>query len=208
MAARKRLRLNDRAIRRMAAGLHADGDGLLLQVSDTGAKSWILRTVVRRKRRDMGLGGWPMVPLREARERASRFRKVARDGGDPLAERDKAGVAIPSFREAAEIAHKERASSWRNKKHAAQWLSTLQAFVYPTLGDVRVDEIRSEHVVRAIAPIWLLRAETARRVLQRIGTVLLWAKGNGYRRDSPTDEIAAAIEFETFNSFEKPRTPG
>jgi integrase len=140
----------------------------------------------------MGLGGWPLVPLKEARDKAFRFRKIAREGGDPFAERDKARVLVPSFRKAAELVHTAHSSTWKNKKHTGQWLNTLKTYVFPLLGDSRVDQIRSEHIVRAVAPIWLLKPETSRRVLQRVGTVLLWAKGNGYRQDSPTDEIAAA----------------
>ena len=186
------MRLTDRSIRAKSVGLHADGDGLMLQVTENKARTWILRTMIQGKRRDMGLGGWPMVSLREAREKASRYRKMAREGGDPFAERAKANAPVPTFRNAAQAVHKVHSPSWRNKKHAAQWINTLDEYVFPTLGDNRVDQIRSENIVQALSPIWLTKPETARRVLQRIGTVLLWAKGNGYRSDSPTDEMSAA----------------
>jgi len=194
MAGRKTDRLTATAVKgnKLGSGLHVDGNGLMLQVSVGGAKSWILRTVVHGKRRDMGLGGLSTVSLAEARELARQFRAIARKGGDPFAERAKANRHAPSFREAAEIVHNDHAPSWRNKKHIDQWINTLKAYAFPTLGETRVDQIRSEHIVRTLTPIWLTKPETGRRVLQRIGTVLLWAKGHGFRPDSPTDEIRAA----------------
>lgn len=192
MSRRQRLRLTDRSLRKKGPGRHADGDGLILQVTKTGSRSWILRTMVHRKRMDIGLGGWPLVTLKEARDKALELRKIARSGGDPRAVRDKGKTATPAFRVAAATVHREHAHAWKNKKHAKQWISTLEHYVFPVLGDTRVDEIRSEHIVQAISPIWLIKPETARRVLQRVRTVLLWAKGNGHRTDSPTDEIGAA----------------
>lgn len=88
MATRKRHRLTHRSIRAARPGVHADGDGLLLQVSDSGAKSWILRTLVHGKRRDVGLGSLSIVSLKQAREKAQMLRKIAREGGDPIAARD------------------------------------------------------------------------------------------------------------------------
>ena len=173
-------------------GVYFDGDGLILRVTKNSSKSWILRTLIQQKRCDMGLGGFPGVSLAEAREAAVRYRAIARNGGNPIEERKKERVRAPSFREAAELVHKHHGPSWKNSKHASQWISTLKAYVFPELGDFRVDHIRSEHIVRVLSPIWLSKDETARRVLQRIGTVLLWAKGNGYRADSPTDEMRAA----------------
>ena len=179
MAGRQRQRLTDRSIRKTTFGTHADGDGLLLQVTKNGSRSWILRTMVQGKRRDIGLGGCPTASLKEAREEARLLRKIARSGGDPFAARDKSKTPVPVFRGAAKIVHAEQSPGWKNRKHADQWISTLKQYAFPTLGDSRVDAIRSEHIVRALSPLWLTRPETARRVIQRIGTVLLWAKGNG-----------------------------
>ena len=196
MAGRQLDRLTTRKIAgsKLRPGLHVDGNGLMLQVSKSGAKSWILRTRVNGRRREIGLGSISTVSLAEARALARKYRGIARNGGDPFAERARANSQAPSFREAAAIVHKGHAASWLNKKHANQWINTLKAYVFPTLGDSRVDHVRSEHIVRALSPIWLTTPETARRVLQRIGTVLFWAKGHGYRPDSPTDEIRAARE--------------
>src|SRR5918995_2759390 len=103
---------------RLGPGRYADGNGLYLVVEPSGAKRWVLRTVVRGKRRDMGLGGLSLVPLAEAREKAITYRKLAREGGDPLAERRKAQAVVPTFAEAAERVHSEHKASWKNGKHA------------------------------------------------------------------------------------------
>lgn len=100
-------------------GRYADGNGLYLIVDRTGAKRWMLRTVVQGKRRDIGLGGLALVSLAEAREQATTFRKLARQGGNPLSERQKARQIIPTFEEAARSVHEARATSWRNEKHRA-----------------------------------------------------------------------------------------
>ena len=140
----------------------------------------------------MGLGGYPSVSLAEAREDAVKYRKIARRGGDPFAERDKDKIIVPTFKEAALAVHQAHSASWRNPKHRDQWINTLTEYAFPHFSTTRVDVIGSSHIVKALAPIWLTKPETARRVLQRVGTVLLWAKGNGYRKDAPTDEVAAA----------------
>src|SRR5687767_3797511 len=68
-------------------GFHADGNCLFLVVEDSGTKHWIVRTTVNGKRRDIGIGGLKYMSLADAREKAIEIRKVARAGGDPLAER-------------------------------------------------------------------------------------------------------------------------
>jgi integrase len=161
-------------------GRHADGNGLYLIVEPSGAKRWMLRIVVQGRRRDIGLGSAQLVSLAEAREKANNLRKVARQGGDPIAER-KAKVGVPTFAEAARIVHAEHAEAWRNKKHTDQWINTLVTYVFPTLGERRVDQIDTPDVLKVLSPIWLKKPETARRVKQRIGTVLDWAKAAGFR---------------------------
>ena len=124
MVKTKRTLLTDRSIPSMSAGLHFDETqrGLILQVSATGARSWILRTTIQGKRRDMGLGGYPETSLKEAREDARRYRKIARDGGDPFIERDKSKLPIPAFKKAAETVYGEHSETWKNEKHAGNGL--------------------------------------------------------------------------------------
>ncbi|HNP34988.1 MAG TPA: site-specific integrase [Woeseiaceae bacterium] len=109
--------------------------------------------------------------------------KRRREGGDPLADRRKSVKSVPTFREAATIVHAEYSKTWRNKKHAAQWIRTLETFAYPHVGNVPIDEIGTAETLAVLSPIWLKRPETARRVRQRIGTVFDWAKAYGHRTD-------------------------
>lgn len=179
-------------------GRYADGNGLYLEVSAAGARHWLLRLVVQGRRRDIGLGSTTLVPLQEAREKALAFRKIAREGGDPLAERDKLKPSIPTFREAAERVHAENAPSWKNPKHAAQWLTTLKTYAFPELGDRPVNEIESPHLLRVLSPIWLAKPETARRLKQRLGTVFDWAKAAGYRQgDNPIEGVERGLPKHT-----------
>jgi len=116
-------------------GRYADGNGLYLVVEPSGAKRWLLRIVVQGRRRDIGLGGLTLVSLAEAREKALTYRKLAREGGDPLAERRKVQPIVPTFAEAAERVHAEHQASWQNPKHAAQWLTTLRTYAFPLIGE-------------------------------------------------------------------------
>lgn len=180
------------------AGRYADGNGLYLIVEPSGSKRWLLRIVVQSKRRDIGLGGAGLVSLSEAREKALSYRRVARDGGDPFAERRKAQASVPTFAEAAEQVHEEHKASWANPKHAAQWLNTLKTYACPHFGTRRVDQIETPDVLRALAPIWLTKPETARRVRQRIGTVLDWAKTAGHRSgENPIEGVARGLPKQT-----------
>jgi integrase len=187
--------LNVLAIRAIEKpGRYADGNGLYLKVDPSGAKRWELRTVVRGKRCDIGLGGLRAVTLAEAREQARKYRATARDDGDPLAEKRRARKVVPTFRQAAETVHKDHAKAWKNAKHSDQWINTLKAYAYPAFGDRRVDQIDTPDILRALSPIWLTKQETARRVRQRIGTVLDWAKAAGFRAGSnPVEEISKAM---------------
>src|SRR5262249_12738717 len=125
-------------------GRYADGNELYRFVDDSGAKRWILRTVVGGKRRDIGLGSVRLVSLADASEEASRLRRMARDGEDPLAGRRRANLPVLSFKEAAEQVHKAHAATFKNEKHKAQWLGSLKADVFPVIGDFRL-QTRDEH---------------------------------------------------------------
>lgn len=175
-------------------GRYADGNGLYLLVTPSGSKQWVLRTVVKGKRCDVGLGGLSLTSLSEAREEAARLRKVARTGGDPLAERRRARVSVPTFEQAAREVHTAHAAAFRNEKHKAQWLASLAADVFPVFGNRRVDQIESADVLRALSAIWLTKPETARRVRQRIKVVLDWAKASGFRSgDNPVDGVTKVL---------------
>lgn len=175
-------------------GRYADGNGLYLVVDPSGAKRWVLRTVVHGRRRDIGLGGLRLVSLAEAREKASTYRKLAREGENPLETRRKANAVIPTFADAAKSAYEQHKSAWKNEKHSSQWINTLTSFAFPHIGEKRVDEIDTADIHRVLTPIWLSKAETARRVQQRIKTVLDWAKAAGFRSgENPSDGVTKGL---------------
>jgi integrase len=167
--------------------------GLLLQVSKTGAKSWILRTMIGSKRRDIGLGGFPDVSLSNAREKARIAKDKIANGIDPIAERkalraqlraDQASLL--TFDEAARKVHKIKANESRNPKHAAQWISTLENYASPVIGKLPVSAVELNHIVSILEPIWLTKTETARRLRQRLEAVLAWSTVSGFRKgDNP-----------------------
>lgn len=196
-------------------GRYSDGNGLYIVVSNTGSKKWILRTVVQGRRTDIGLGGHSTTTLAEAREEAARMRKIARSGGNPLDDRRKARVTVPTFEDAANTVHVEHSKTWKNKKHTAQWINTLTKYTFPHFGSMPVDQVGTAEVLKALSPIWLVKPETARRIRQRIGTVLDWAKAAGHRSgDNPIIGIEkglpkqprrqahhAALPYSDVNSF-------
>src|SRR5689334_14073183 len=168
---------SDVAIRgKLEPGRHRVAKSLYLNVTPQQGKSWVLRTVVNGKRRELGLGSYPDLSLAKAKEEAAGYRLTARRGGDPAAERDKRNVASLTFEQAARSTYEDHKASWRNEKHRAQWINTLETYAFPTIGATPVSAIESPDVLKVLAPIWLIKPETARRVRQRIALVLDWAK--------------------------------
>lgn len=189
-------RLSGVNVGRLKKGRHADGNGLYLVVDPSGARRWVLRTVVHGRRRDIGLGSASLVPLKDARDLAAKFRRVARDGGDPLAERNRERRVVPTFAEAARTVHAERiAKTSRNAKHMQGWLASLEMHAFPTIGDKQVQHVDQPDVLRVLSPIWNDKPETARRVLQRISTILEWATVAGHRVGAnPADGVRSALQ--------------
>lgn len=171
-------------------GSHAVGGvpGLNLQITPTGSASWILRVRVGTKRRHIGLGGYPEVGLAEAREKAREAKEQLRQGMDPVAERKAAQEALKAaqlarvtFAEAAAKCHAAREKEFRNAKHRRDWISSLERYAFPVIGDMPVADIELPHVLKVLEPIWSERTETATRVRQRMESVLTWAAVSGYR---------------------------
>ena len=188
-------KLNRDQVRDLTApGRYSDGDGLILKISPSGGKSWIMRVQVNGCRRDIGLGDVRDVTLRDARAAAADLRKLARAGIDPLLERKKQTIAIPTFEKAAKQVHAELIKGWKNGKHTDQWLTTLENYAYPKLGKLRVDQIEGPLIRDVLAEIWLEIPETARRVKQRIGTVLDWSYSKGFRStEAPMRSISKGL---------------
>lgn len=162
-------------------GRHADGDGLFLDVTGKGSGRWVLRVQSKGRRREIGLGSLRNVSLADARDAAFVMRKKIAQGIDPVAERKRDRQAIPTFRKAAELVHEEHEKAWKNGKHQNQWIATLQTYAFPKMGELLVNEIEGPLIRDVLAPIWLAKPETARRVRQRIGTVLDWSYAKGFR---------------------------
>lgn len=180
-----------------AAGTYQDGGGLMLVVRPSGAQSWQLRIQVNGKRRDFGLGSASDVSLAGARQKAEELRRQYRAGLDPVAIKRAAKTeaeGIPTFEVAARQVHGEHKAGWRNAKHAAQWLSTLEEYAFPYIGQKPVSEIDGPEIRDLLAEIWLSKPETARRVRQRIGTVLDWAHAKGYRAsEAPMRSVSRGL---------------
>ena len=171
-------------------GRYTDSGGLHLFVSKTGKKSWVQRITVDGKRRDIGLGGFPAVSLALARERSADIRTAVAEGKDPLVEKRKPGML--TLREAAYTVHKENKPRWRNGKHAAAWIRTLEQYAFPLIGNKRIDRIERADVLTVLTPIWSTRPETARRVRQRLRTIFSWAMAHGLIETNPAGELINA----------------
>jgi len=182
-------------------GRHADGGGLVLHIRESGSRAWVLRLQVDGHRRDFGLGSADDVSLATARERAEDMRRQLRAGIDPVAERKAARAersGVPTFREAAKALHSDMRGGWRNPKHAAQWLSTLETYVFPKLGDLPVDRIEGPLIHDVLMPIWQIKEETARRVRQRVGAVLDWSYARGFRKtEAPMRSVSKGLPRQT-----------
>ena len=171
-------------------GLYWDEYGLVLRVKPSGYKQWIQRLFIHGKRRELGLGPVRLVTLAEARDAAVANRKVARAGGDP---RTKRRSSVPTFERAAAKVFAMHRANWTDR-HAGQWMATVRTYAFPRIGRKRVDRIRSAEVMGVLLPIWNDKHQTAKRVRQRIATVMRWAIAQGYRVDNPAgDAIGAAL---------------
>ncbi|WP_295857304.1 site-specific integrase [uncultured Xylophilus sp.] len=186
-------------LRSKPPGYHLDGHGLYLQVAkNCHGRSWILRYTMEGKTREMGLGSIDDFGLAEARIRANRFRQQIADGIDPVGERQKAKAArkaekvaaeaqaqaqvqaSTTFRHCAQEYHHTHKDEWKNAKHGEQWINTLATYAFPAVGDLPIGEVGKPQIVKALAPIWKDKAETASRVLQRIRTVMNYGAAKDY----------------------------
>ena len=162
-------------------GRYADGNGLYLHVSETGARWWVWRGTVHGKRRERGMGSARLVSLAEAREIARTWRRIAKAGGEPAEERDKGKRESLTFEDAARRVWSEQiAPNARNPKHRQQWINTLRDYAFPRIGSLPVHAIRQSDILRVLSPIWTEKPETAKRIRQRLRTVMNWARTAGH----------------------------
>jgi integrase len=169
--------------------MYNDGGGLYLQVSASGAKSWIFRFMLDGRPREMGLGPVHVVPLAEARKRAAECRRMRLDGIDPIeargaqrAQKRLEAATAMTFEQCARAYIEAHKAGWRNSKHAAQWPSTLATYAYPVFGGLPVQAVDVGLVMKVLEPIWVEKSETASRLRGRIESILDWATTRGHRQ--------------------------
>lgn len=203
-------------MRSKPVGRHHDGAGLYLIVQPKGGRSWLLRIQVDGKRRDIGLGAADVSPravgkgesspieipllqrklltLAEAREKARMLREAAMAGLDPILERDRERRSIPRFRDAAKDAY----AAWkadRKEQDAATFIRSLEIHAYPVIGDMRVDAITAADIANVLQPIWTSKPDMGRKVRQRIGRVLNFAHGKGWRpTEAPSKSVSSLLQ--------------
>jgi integrase len=179
-------KLTKKLVENLGAGRHGDGNGLYLVVDPSGARRWIVRVVVKGAknkkgaplRTDFGLGGADIVTINQARERALEYRRMAKQGLNPRF---------------AQQVHIERMPKWKNAKHGQQWINTLRDYAFPKIGRMPIDSIDQPEVMMCLSPIWTEKHETARRLAQRIKTVLDVARSKGFRSgENPVTAIKDA----------------
>lgn len=183
-------------------GVHGDGSGLYLRVKPSGAKSWVLRVQHMGRRQDIGLGGYPAdLSLSDAREKAALLRKLARQGVDPRAERDRGKVCVPTFAEAVIEAHAALSKGW-SERTAAAFKSSLTEHAVPRIGSTRVDFIQSDQVISVLASLWTTKPAMAKKLRVRIMQVLQYAKAHRWRSDAlPTPkDISSGLSKQTGGS--------
>lgn len=197
------------------SGRHSDGRGLYLLVKPKGARSWVLRVQSRLlddgERKDFGIGSYldsrsgpppvelsrlKSLTLAEAREKAKLGRDLAKAGINPSELWNKPEAApAPTFEQAAREFHAEIEKGWRNGKHGAQWLSTLENYAFPLIGNMTVDAVEASDVQSVLLPIWLTKGETARRVRQRVLATLDYAHAKKWRdKEAPARAVGQLMK--------------
>jgi len=185
-------RLSARFVQTAPPGMHCDGAGLYLRVDPSGARRWVQQITVRGRPRSLGLGGVRLVSLAEARAAALANQKLARAGGDPLAERRRAR-SVPTVEEAAARVLEQRRTGWRSAKHAQEWVAKLRLHAFPRIGTMPISDVTTAHVLEVLSPIWHTKHETARRVRQQLGAIVKWALALGLRPGNPVEPVGQAI---------------
>ncbi|MCI0539663.1 MAG: tyrosine-type recombinase/integrase [Verrucomicrobiales bacterium] len=175
------MKLRANTIPRLPPGKYGDGSNLWLTVKATGRRAWSFRFMKAGRARELGLGAWPVVTLAQARARAFDMRQNLALG------RQVGASPANTFTSVARDFIARQKPAWRNKKHAAQWESTLAAYAFPVIGHLPVADISTNHVLAILSPIWSVKTETAVRVRGRIEAVLDAARVQGLRPDGTTN---------------------
>lgn len=173
-------------------GRHAVGgaEGLRLHVTEAGTRRWVLRMVHGERRLDILLGNFEDVSLSDARDAARDKRRAARRGALDIVTRPLQAPVLVAvrhlFRDAAAELIGSKKEEWKNAKHAAQWVSTLETYAYPVIGDMDVADVALEQVLQILRPVWTTKTETATRVRGRVEAVLDYSAAQRWREgDNP-----------------------
>lgn len=196
--------------------LHPVGgvSGLLLQVTPSGAKSWIYRTHIAGKRRNIGLGAFPDVTLTQARDKARETREKIAAGIDPVEEKQAARRALKAarlstvtFADAMREYIDMKAKEFRNPRQRQQWENSLNTYAIEHIGKLPVREIELPQIKAVLDPIWQEKTETANRVRARIENILGWCAIHGYRSNDNPAKWQGYLD-EIYPSPEKIKTKG
>ena len=192
-------RLTKRFIEEAPPGVYADLQcpTLYLRINPPSSngrisRQWRQRLHIDGQQNWLGLGGYPVVTIDEARDKAIDNRRTVRKGGDP---HSRQRSDAPTFEKAVAEVIGIHSPGWRDGgKTAKMWRSSLSMYAYPRLGAKRVDRITAADVMAVLNPIWHTRWPTAKKVRQRISTVMEWAVAQGHRTDNPAGKaITAAL---------------
>ena len=178
-------------------GKYSDGGGLWLHKREDGGAQWVLRVTIHGRRREMGLGPYPAVSLKEAREAAEHWRSVVRQGLDPIKERERqrreSARNMHLLKDIAADAFESRKAELKGDGKAGRWFSPLELHVLPRLGKVPVADIDQRDIRDTLAPIWHTKADTARKAMNRLGICLRHAAALGLEVDLQATDKARAL---------------
>lgn len=170
------------------AGRYRDGDCLFLNVRESGTRSWVVRVKIRRgPRRDLGIGPYPLLGLKEARLRAWELRKQVFNGVDPLGERKQA--AMPTFQHVARQYYEANKPRWKPGRAADQWLRVVEKYAVPVFGHKPVDRLDQDDMLAVLRPIWTTIPEAARILRQRLRLILKWCQAHRYVTENVAGEV-------------------
>ncbi|MEO0542898.1 MAG: integrase arm-type DNA-binding domain-containing protein [Pseudomonadota bacterium] len=190
-------KLSTATVKNAGPGKYSDGGGLWLHKRPDGGAQWFLRVTVDGRRREMGLGAFPSVSLKEAREAAEHWRAIARQGTDPVRERQSQRAldarTTHTLSSVALEAFEARKAELKGDGKAGRWFTPLKLHVLPKLGSTPIEDINQQDIKDVLAPIWHSKAETARKAMNRLGIVIRHAAAMGLDVDIQATEKAKAL---------------
>lgn len=179
------------------AGKHSDGGGLWLHQRADGGAQWVLRVTVHGRRREMGLGSLSKTSLKQVRLEADKWRALARDGKDPIKEREKqrrqSERNLHMLADVAKDCFDARKAELRGDGKAGRWFSPLELHVLPKLGKVPVAEIDQIDIRNTLSPIWHKKAATAKKAMDRLSACLQHGAALGLDVDLQAPAKARAL---------------